>query len=204
VDLNLLRTGVRIKVCAVWDTVGSLGFPMPGPIPQRVSKKLAFVNSTLSENIENAFQALALNERRKHFQPTVWKSNSKTELRQCWFLGSHSDVGGGNEDTGLTNLALVWMIAQLNEFIFFDQKAMFYLASHRRIGDIEKLIAESREFSIKLSMPQYEFESSDVTTTTSSSFNRAAGKLSSECRRPHRTAHNICGLRHEQEPLRIL
>jgi uncharacterized protein (DUF2235 family) len=148
---KLLRTNVKIKVCAVWDTVGSLGFPMPGPIPQRASKKLAFVNSTLLEKIEVAIQALALNERRKHFLPTVWKDNSSTELKQCWFLGAHSDVGGGYEDTGLANLTLVWMIAQLDKYVFFDHEALYHLASHKTIGSTETAITKGWEFSVKVS-----------------------------------------------------
>ena len=151
-EMNLLRRNVNIKVCAVWDTVGSLGFPMPGPIPQRVSKNLAFVNSTLPETIEVAFQALALNEKRKHFQPTVWRANSRTKLRQCWFLGSHSDIGGGYEDTGLANLTLVWMVAQLSDFVCFDYHAMHHLASHKRIGSIEKMTTVVREFSIQVNI----------------------------------------------------
>ncbi|KAL3483083.1 hypothetical protein BJX62DRAFT_245232 [Aspergillus germanicus] len=102
---GLLQKDVRIKVCAVWDTVGSLGLPMPGPVPQKTSKKLCFVDSTLPKNIEFAIQALALNERRRHFQPTIWQDNGVTALKQCWFLGAHSNVGGGYEDTGLANLA---------------------------------------------------------------------------------------------------
>jgi uncharacterized protein (DUF2235 family) len=144
-DMKLLRTGVTIDVCAVWDTVGSLGFPMPGPIPQRASKKLAFVNSTLLKEIDVAIQALALNERRKHFLPTVWKANSRTVLKQCWFLGAHSDVGGGYDDTGLANLTLVWMIAQLDKHVFFDRETLCHLAFSPAIRSTE------REFSVKVS-----------------------------------------------------
>jgi uncharacterized protein (DUF2235 family) len=149
--MDLLRTRIEIKVCAVWDTVGSLGFPMPGPIPQRASKKLAFVNSTLLENVDVAIQALALNERRKHFLPTVWEANSKTKLRQCWFLGAHSDVGGGYKDTGLANLTLVWIIAQLNDYMDFDREALLHLASHKTIGTVEQVIRKGWEFSVKVS-----------------------------------------------------
>jgi len=31
---------------------------------------------------------------------------------QCWFPGHHSDVGGGNPDHKIPNLALVWMVDQ--------------------------------------------------------------------------------------------
>jgi hypothetical protein len=49
-----LRKGVRVKVGAAWDTVGSLGFPMPGIIPQQAAKKLGVVNSIYPKSIEVA------------------------------------------------------------------------------------------------------------------------------------------------------
>jgi hypothetical protein len=58
--------------------------------------------------MEVAIQALALNERRKPFQSAVLKTPPRSKvLKQCSFLSAHSDVSGGNEDTGLANLALV-------------------------------------------------------------------------------------------------
>ncbi|KAF2012979.1 hypothetical protein BU24DRAFT_323039, partial [Aaosphaeria arxii CBS 175.79] len=119
-EKGCLLPNVRVRVCAVWDTVGSLGFPVPWPVPQRIPTKLRHVNSTLCENIDIAIQALALNENRRHFQPTVWEappSGSNQILKQCWFLGAHSDVGGGNEDAGLANITLIWMISQLHHYL---------------------------------------------------------------------------------------
>lgn len=37
-------------------------------------------------------------------------------FRQCWFIGAHSDIGGGYEDAGLANTTLIWMIAQFQKF----------------------------------------------------------------------------------------
>lgn len=59
---------------------------------------------------------IALNERRKPFTPTIWElpSNaSQTVLRQVWFAGCHGNVGGGNTDHALSNIALIWMIEQV-------------------------------------------------------------------------------------------
>lgn len=58
---------------------------------------------------------LSLNERRKPFEPTVWTlppGDTTTILRQVWFPGCHSDVGGGH-DHALSNIALYWMINQV-------------------------------------------------------------------------------------------
>jgi len=85
-------------------------------VPQTSSKKYAFVDTNVESNIEYAFQALALDEHRGPFTPTIWAAptNPPKELKQCWFRGVHCDVGGGGyPDQELANLTLAWMITQL-------------------------------------------------------------------------------------------
>jgi uncharacterized protein (DUF2235 family) len=108
---DAIKRDVRIKACVVWDTVSSLGLPTPQLSP----RPLSFVGKIVPKVVDNAFQALALDENRRHFKPRVWKSRESktTNVKQCWFLGSHADVGGGNQDSGLASLSLLWMIAQL-------------------------------------------------------------------------------------------
>ncbi len=36
-------------------------------------------------------------------------------LHECWFRGVHSDVGGGNKNTGLSSFALDWMFAKAKQ-----------------------------------------------------------------------------------------
>lgn len=53
-------------------------------------------------NIEFAFQALAIDERRSPFSPTLWTlptDNSRTTLIQCWFPGVHINIGGGSDQS---------------------------------------------------------------------------------------------------------
>lgn len=76
----------------------------------------AFVDTNVESNIEYAFQALALDERRGPFTPTIWAAPTDPPkvLKQCWFRGVHCDVGGGGyRDQELANLGLAWMITQL-------------------------------------------------------------------------------------------
>ncbi|MGZ3945839.1 MAG: phospholipase effector Tle1 domain-containing protein, partial [Mucilaginibacter sp.] len=105
----------RIKFIGVWDTVGSLGIPVRGF--QWLNKKYQFHDTTLSSLIENAYQALAIDERRSNFKPTLWtKSDKVTDgdvpqvMEQSWFTGVHSNVGGGYPDMGLSDITLEWMI----------------------------------------------------------------------------------------------
>ncbi len=122
------RPQIPIKVCAVWDTVGSLGLPALWFLPQRVSKQLAFVNTKVLSNVEYAFQALALDERRRQFMPTLWEKPDgqilPQILKQTWFPGSHGDVGGGLSDDAAARVPLAWMLSQLDGLLSFDPLAV--------------------------------------------------------------------------------
>ncbi|KAI0016925.1 hypothetical protein F4780DRAFT_772593 [Xylariomycetidae sp. FL0641] len=76
-----------------------------------------FYNTSLSDRIEHGFHALALDERRGSFSPTLWEqpggTDNTTDLRQVWFPGSHINVGGGYRDQGVANITLAWMMDQL-------------------------------------------------------------------------------------------
>lgn len=125
---ELRRCNIRIKVCAVWDTVNSLGIPRPGFLGLPAPTKLRFVHSDLCDGIDNAFHALSLHEHRQPFLPLVWRPRGlqtanlscDRKLKQCWFMGYHADIGGGNKDECLAHFALAWIISNLAEFIEFD------------------------------------------------------------------------------------
>ncbi len=40
-------------------------------------------------------------------------------LRQVWFPGAHSNIGGGDEDQDLADITLAWMMAQVSPFLDF-------------------------------------------------------------------------------------
>ncbi|KAH9822066.1 putative alpha/beta hydrolase domain (DUF2235), partial [Teratosphaeria destructans] len=129
---GLTRLGVMIKVVGVFDTVGSLGTPKIGWL-QRVGlqsnmmRELSFYDTSLDNCIEYAFQALALDERRYAFQPTLWEKfpGNRTVLRQVWFPGAHANVGGGYADQQIATLTLAWMMAQCEPFLDFDRDYLF-------------------------------------------------------------------------------
>ncbi|KAI0502742.1 peptidoglycan binding domain-containing protein [Xylaria bambusicola] len=114
---------VKIKVVGVWDTVGSLGYTNWFG---QAGADSSFHSTRLSPKIENAFHALAVDETRGNFPPTLWYLDSccmgednkpKVNLKQCWFPGYHSDVGGhsaSNIDTNsVDEIAFAWMCDQL-------------------------------------------------------------------------------------------
>ena len=113
-----------INFIGVWDTVGALG--APGILGHLFNgKKYEYHDVALNTNILNACQALAIDEHRKPFAPSVWtKPPGWTgTLVQAWFPGAHSDVGGSQARDGLANEALHWMIGKAEQRgLVVDQK----------------------------------------------------------------------------------
>jgi uncharacterized protein (DUF2235 family) len=102
----------RAKFIGVWDTVGALGLPVGGLL-KLINKRWSFHDMTLSSWVDNAFQALAIDEHRKPFRPSVWDQSAHAAaqvIEQVWFAGVHSNVGGSYPQTGLSDITLLWMI----------------------------------------------------------------------------------------------
>jgi uncharacterized protein (DUF2235 family) len=95
---------VDIRFLGLWDVVGSFGVP----IGERVFQKLNFGHKlSVPPNVEYAFHALAMDDRRQSFRPT-----RQLNAYEVWFRGVHSDVGGGNGNVGLSSIALAWMLCK--------------------------------------------------------------------------------------------
>jgi uncharacterized protein (DUF2235 family) len=103
---------VRIRSVGVWDTVGSLG--VPDYIQGQRRDLFSFVDLKLSDKVDRGFHAIALDERRLDFPVTRWAASPRVE--EMWFVGAHSDVGGGYPavESGLSDLALDWMTEKLS------------------------------------------------------------------------------------------
>ena len=100
-----------IRMVGVFDTVGALGAPTP-LLGKLTRGWVGFFNTHLSQQVKHAYHALALDERRAPFQPDLWTGsiNEDQYVEQCWFSGAHSDIGGGYEKCGLSDIALQWML----------------------------------------------------------------------------------------------
>ncbi|TAN02595.1 MAG: DUF2235 domain-containing protein [Rhodanobacteraceae bacterium] len=122
---------VSIRFIGVWDTVGDLGIPCVAAWFPFARSRYAFHDTDLSRIVQYAYQALALDEHRVDFKPTKWTrpmaslapgespsacKPQQVEVEQCWFVGAHSDVGGGEKTDGaghrpdtLPEITLAWM-----------------------------------------------------------------------------------------------
>ena len=107
---------VDIKFIGVFDTVGALGVPFP--IYRRLrGEAYPFLNTGLRQNNEYAFHAMAIDEERKAFRPTLWTNEGATHAKprpidrteQKWFVGAHANVGGGCFNDPLAQLPLKWL-----------------------------------------------------------------------------------------------
>jgi len=56
-----------------------------------------------------------LDETRKDFLPTLWDPKPGLDLDQVWFAGVHKDVGGGYPESGLSDAAFRWLLAEATE-----------------------------------------------------------------------------------------
>lgn len=106
---------------------------------------IEFHDKELSPKVKYGFHALALDETRDPFKPTLWQmpkappaangitsdgSNFRLkELKQVWFSGKHSNIGGGYSQRWLSDITLAWMVAQCsqNNLLAFDQNYLLNL-----------------------------------------------------------------------------
>jgi uncharacterized protein (DUF2235 family) len=108
-----------IRMVGVWDTVGSLGIPaIFGGVDEKI---YGFLDTGLHPDIKNAYQALAVDEKRAQFPATLWTSAPAAgqTIEQVWFSGCHGDVGGGtalgggvDAGTRLCDITMGWMLTK--------------------------------------------------------------------------------------------
>lgn len=105
----------KIEFLGVWDTVAALGIPIKGidllfdKIPFFRNK---FHDLRLSESVRHAYHALAIDDERQIFHPTMWDTRDLKPgqtVKQVWFCGMHTDVGGGYAESALSDIPLEWM-----------------------------------------------------------------------------------------------
>lgn len=113
---------LAVRYLGVWDTVGALGVPTRYQLLQVFNRKYAFHDTNLSRLVQSGRHAVAIDERRQDFTPTLWSNIDKLN-RNCstdpdspnapylerWFPGVHCGVGGGGDFRGLSDESLAWV-----------------------------------------------------------------------------------------------
>ncbi len=112
----------NVNLVGVWDTVGSVGLAA-GNIPGISRSSFDYLQTGLRIHILNAYHALAIDEHRNDFAPTLWdvrhpkdpnaviaQARPLTSVEQRWFVGAHANVGGGYQTDLLAQAPLRWMM----------------------------------------------------------------------------------------------
>lgn len=88
------------------------------PITNTLTHGIPFLNfdQDAPRLVQHFRHALALNEARPPFAPSLWSSPAlasihPTSYLEAWFFGHHNDVGGGSPERGLALWPLQWMLS---------------------------------------------------------------------------------------------
>ncbi|MDQ3013622.1 MAG: DUF2235 domain-containing protein, partial [Acidobacteriota bacterium] len=131
---KLNRPAPKIKFLGLWDTVAAYGLPVDELTHAwNYVFPLSFPDRNLSDRIERACHALALDDERLSFHPELWNENEEDyrrkraqlqgaeakparhiqeRLTQIWFAGMHTNVGGGYPDDGMAHVSLDWIMTE--------------------------------------------------------------------------------------------
>jgi uncharacterized protein (DUF2235 family) len=100
------RKDFFIHFVGIWDTVSSVGW---------ITTPLRLFNVARNPTIRVGRHAISIDERRCFYVDNLWgEPYPGQDIVQLWFAGAHSDVGGSYMqcESGLSNIALEWMIDQ--------------------------------------------------------------------------------------------
>ena len=131
-----------IEFIGVWDTVDA--YVIPGDTLATFWDKMIypfrFDSQKLSPKVAHAAHALAIDDSRRTFHPTMWEDHPRIE--QVWFAGVHTNVGGGYPKQGMSLVTLDWMMrrAEACGLEFVDSDRQFY----REHGDVHDHLYDSR------------------------------------------------------------
>jgi uncharacterized protein (DUF2235 family) len=111
----------RIHFMGIWDTVSSVGW---------IRTPLRLYSVAHNRLIDTGRHAISIDESRCFYRDNLWTGADESrlvknpsaenqpkphqDLLQIWFAGVHSDIGGSypQEQSGLSNIALEWMIRE--------------------------------------------------------------------------------------------
>ncbi|MGZ8874734.1 MAG: DUF2235 domain-containing protein [Halobacteriota archaeon] len=162
----------RIDFLGIWDTVKSYGGILPQSLPHLRHNPI----------IKKVCHALALDEHRAWFVHTTWgwlDSDGKNlkfiepdgpddrykeqEIKEVWFRGFHSDVGGGDEEIDTAEISLRWILREASGLpnasgLVLNQCGKNIVS--KKDADVRLCVHESRTRKWKLSeyMPRMELD----------------------------------------------
>lgn len=188
---NAITNEIKITFVGAWDTVGSMG--LPKTFFGLTKDKHLFYDNKMGSNILKARHALSLDEKRNDFEPTIWVPKPGVDLKQVWFAGCHSDIGGSyppdKDESFLSDIAMMWMMEEAQKcglaFETYIQVANLNVNSkahneHKRmyklLGKYERIIPDPKKIptSVHRSVKK-RYETSSYASATIEAFIRKSG-----------------------------
>lgn len=106
----------QIKFLGIWDTVSSVGL---------LTGRTNYPNTFTNDDVLIVRHAMAIDEPRRFYRQNLFKKTSNVQdIKQVWFAGAHSDVGGSYplNESELAQVTLEWMIREAhNKGLLFDK-----------------------------------------------------------------------------------
>jgi len=114
------RKEIEVAFLGLWDTVEAYGMPIDElkRVVDLVFWPMVFDDFKLCGIVKRARHALSLDDERATFWPIPWdervedKALDPPRIRQVWFAGVHSNLGGGYPEDQLSQVSLVWMMRE--------------------------------------------------------------------------------------------
>lgn len=106
---NTYSRNILIDFVGVWDTVTSIGLFNSKSLPK----------TTMNPGVKVIRHAVAIDECRAYYRQNLFiEAFAGQDVKQVWFAGVHSDVGGSypQKESGLSQIALNWMITEARNF----------------------------------------------------------------------------------------
>ncbi len=151
------KNHVPIRFIGVWDTVDAVGFPVDliAKCWNSCIYHFKFKDYSLSDRVDKACHALAIDEERGSFQPWLFDQRPRKDgrvvgscpvddgrIEQVWFPGVHSNVGGGYPKQGMAHVTLNWMMAKAEkQGLRFDK---YYKTRFQAAANIQDKLYDSR------------------------------------------------------------
>jgi len=131
----------KLEICfiGVWDTVGAIGVPFEG-LRNVISffYPIWFADNILGPEVARACHAISIDDERRTFHPELWNEQNglDTRIKQVWFAGVHSNVGGGYPKQGMSLVTQGWMMTEAREagLRFIDEDIEF-VHEHQDVHD---------------------------------------------------------------------
>ena len=163
------RERVDIHFLGVWDTVASLGLPLWGWWFRigRLWSNRAFGDNSSNQDIPagpvvrrgKIRHALAMDERRAQFFVTLFDLAQPVptipDVKQVWFRGTHGGIGGGYTDTGLSDIALKWMMEEAADAGLMIRPAALAQLTPTALGAIQDELVKQAAWRLFPTWPRW-------------------------------------------------